>query len=420
MLALHSLAPFIETSEESGKNAASIRGVVTTHPFIPNNQEKIPMKKQLLAVAVASAFATTAFAANVTVYGTVDTGLVYNNTSFGGAGPTNADVNKFSMDSGVLSGSKFGFKGSEDLGNGYSVSFQLENGFDSDTGKFGQSMSDGSNRMFGREARLSLNTPYGTVSFGRMGALTSGAGSYDIFQAIGDSLDGGNSDYIGTGYWFDRTRYDNMITLVTPEANGFQGYAQYSFQQEGAEKANERANTRYAALGLTYKTGALEAVVVADTVLRTSAAEKAYSDAQAFSFGVNYDFGVTKAFFGAQYGNHEKISFDFSYDQSVTDTPDIVDGYTDYFKGYNLHIGAATPLPCGTLTVSAYYGDYEAEDDNSLTAKKYGIGLMHEYALSKRTTFYTGAGFAQTELKGDDEAARIKGVNVTLGLNHKF
>lgn len=135
--------------------------------------ETIQMKKQLLAVAVASAFASTAFAANVEVYGTVDTGLVYNNTSFGGA-TTAKDSNKFSMDSGVLGGTKFGLKGSEDLGDGYSVAFQLENGFDSDTGAMNQTMknSDGtkSNRMFGREARLSLNTPYGTASFGRMGA----------------------------------------------------------------------------------------------------------------------------------------------------------------------------------------------------------------------------------------------------------
>ena len=376
------------------------------------------MKKQLLAVAVASAFATTAFAANVTVYGTVDTGLVYNNTSFGGALTDAKDSNKFSMDSGVLGGTKFCLKGSEDLGDGYSVSFQLENGFDSDTGAMNQTMKvDGksTNRMFGREARLSLNTPYGTASFGRMGALTSGAGTYDIFQATGDSLDGGNSSFIGTGYWFDRARYDNMITLVTPEANGFTGYAQYSFQTKGTENANERANTRYAALGLTYKAGALEAVVVADTVLRTSTEEKTYSDAQAYSFGVNYDFGVTKAFFGAQYGNHENIEFEFN-----TATTGTAKTYNNYFKGYNLHIGAATPLPCGTLTVSAYYGDYEAENDNTVTAKKYGFGAMHEYAISKRTTFYTGAGFSQAELEQADRAARVKGVNVTLGLNHKF
>ena len=374
--------------------------------------ETIQMKKQLLAVAVASAFASTAFAANVTVYGTVDTGLVYTHQSFGGALPTNGDSSKFSMDSGVLGASKFGFKGTEDLGDGYSVSFQLENGFNSDTGAL--SGAD-DNKLFDREARLSLNTPYGTVSFGRMGALTSGAGTYDIFQATGDSLDGGNSNYIATNYWFERARYDNMITLVTPEANGFTGYAQYSFQTKGTENANERANTRYAALGLTYKAGALEAVVVADTVLRTSTEEKTYSDAQAYSFGVNYDFGVTKAFFGAQYGNHENIEFEFN-----TATTGTAKTYNNYFKGYNLHIGAATPLPCGTLTVSAYYGDYEAENDNTVTAKKYGFGAMHEYAISKRTTFYTGAGFSQAELEQADSAARVKGVNVTLGLNHKF
>ena len=374
------------------------------------------MKKQLLAVAVASAFASTAFAANVTVYGTVDTGLVYNNTSFGGAMTDAKDSNKFSMDSGVLGGTKFGLKGSEDLGDGYSVSFQLENGFDSDTGAMNQTMTVGekkTNRMFGREARLSLNTPYGTASFGRMGALTSGAGTYDIFMAGADALDGGNSSYIATGYWFDRSRYDNMITLVTPEANGFTGYAQYSFADKGAENASVRNNQRYAALGLTFKNGPVEAVVVYDTILRTRPEEDAFGDAKAVSFGVNYDFGVTKAFFGAQYGKNETL------DLSTILNDDNAEANV---KGYNLHIGAATPLSCGTLTVSAYYGDYEEVGNNNVTAKKYGIGLMHEYPLSKRTTFYTGAGFAQFDVKNDanDTAARQKGVNVTLGLNHKF
>lgn len=375
------------------------------------------MKKQLLAVAVASAFASTAFAANVEVYGTVDTGLVYNNTSFGGQLTEGMkDSDKFSMDSGVLGASKFGFKGTEDLGDGYSVSFQLENGFSSDTGTMSGAKD---NKLFDREARLSLNTPYGTVSFGRMGALTSGAGTYDVFQAAGDSLDGGYSDYIAIGYWFDRARYDNMITLVTPEANGFTGYAQYSFQTKGTEDASVRNNNRYAALGLTYTAGALNVAVVADTVLYsngTFTADANYrgyevSDANAFSLGVNYDFGVTKAFFGAQYGKNEKLDL-----TPFTDDEE----FYGFVKGYNLHLGAATPLPCGTLTVSVYYGDYENVNDNAVTFKKYGIGAMHEYALSKRTTFYTGAGFAQYEVEGDEIAGRVKGVNVTLGLNHKF
>lgn len=397
------------------------------------------MKKQMIALAVAGAFAGSAFAANVDMYGVVDTGLVYTQTEVGGVlSSETADSHKFSMDSGVNAGNRFGLRGTEDLGDGYSVSFQLENGFDSDTGALGQ---DG--QLFGREARLSMNTPYGTVSFGRMGALTSGAGTYDVFQATGDALDGGNANYIGTGYWFSRGRCDNMITLVTPEANGFTGYAQYSFQTSGSEKTSVRENDRYMALGLTYSAGPLNVAVVADMVEYSNSTVKElnyandaaagadgykkYDDAKAISLGVNYDFGVTQAFFGAQYGKNEKLSISsFGYktehlkdtDNKPYDVENIV------VDGYNLHIGAATPLPCGTLTVSAYYGDYEMSGNSDVTATKYGFGAMHTYPISKRTTFYTGAGYGQTDVKYDGEsgkeAGRIKGFDVTMGLTHKF
>ena len=89
------------------------------------------MKKQMIAMAVAGAFAGSAFAANVDLYGVIDTGLVYSQTEFGGSVDL-ADTHSFTMDNGVNAGSRFGLKGTEDLGDGYSVSFQLENGFDSD------------------------------------------------------------------------------------------------------------------------------------------------------------------------------------------------------------------------------------------------------------------------------------------------
>lgn len=394
------------------------------------------MKKQMIALAVAGAFAGSAFAANVDVYGVVDTGLVYTQTEVGGVlSSAKAEGHKFSMDSGVNSGNRLGLRGTEDLGDGYSVSFRLENGFNSDTGVLGQ---DG--QLFGREARLSMNTPYGTVSFGRMGALTSGAGTYDVFQATGDALDGGNANYIGTGYWFSRGRCDNMITLVTPEANGFTGYAQYSFQTSGTENASVRKNDRYMALGLTYSAGPLNVAVIADMVEYSNDtvaklnyvnkyaqsagfSEKKYDDAKAISFGVNYDFGVTQAFFGAQYGKNEKLDIS-NFGKQITVTDVKLDVESLVVDGYNLHIGAATPLPCGTLTVSAYYGDYEMSGNSDVTATKYGFGAMHTYPISKRTTFYTGAGYGQMDVKydgnGKKEAGRIKGFDVTMGLTHKF
>ncbi len=408
------------------------------------------MKKQMIALAVAGAFVGSAFAANVSVYGVVDTGLVYSNTEYSGevADVVGAkDKHSFSMNSGSLAGSRFGLTGKEDLGDGYSVEFKLENGFASDTGKF--SFDD---KIFGREARLSLNTPYGQLSFGRMGAITSGAGSYDIFQANGDALDGGNETYIGTGYWFSRGRYDNMITYVSPEANGFTGYAQYSFQTSGSENSSVRDNDRYMGLGLTYSAGPLNVVLAADMVQYSKASvdkfnyspsddykgyfededggywvddRTDYHDAKAISFGVNYDFGVTKAFFGAQYGKNEALDISTFGIKSGTE----VDGKTQgvdtlIVDGYNLHIGAVTPLPCGELSVSVYYGDYEQSDDSSVTAKKYGIGVVHTYPLSKRTKIYAGAGYGQTDIEFKDDGekayARVKGYDVMLGLNHSF
>lgn len=79
------------------------------------------MKKQMIALAVAGAFAGSAFAANVDVYGVVDTGLVYTQTEVGGVlSSAKAEGHKFSMDSGVNSGNRLGLRGTEDLGDGYS------------------------------------------------------------------------------------------------------------------------------------------------------------------------------------------------------------------------------------------------------------------------------------------------------------
>lgn len=55
------------------------------------------MKKQILACAVAAAFATGAVAAEVTIYGDVNTGFVYNYTKVG----DDASTNSFTMESGI-------------------------------------------------------------------------------------------------------------------------------------------------------------------------------------------------------------------------------------------------------------------------------------------------------------------------------
>src|SRR5574338_490498 len=96
------------------------------------------MQKKLIALAVAGLVAAPAFAqSNVTIYGRADYGMVIRSGTADGldAGPRNIDVNgKIEFASGVQGGSRLGFKGAEDLGNGLKAIFEIEYGLRMDEG----------------------------------------------------------------------------------------------------------------------------------------------------------------------------------------------------------------------------------------------------------------------------------------------
>ncbi|MBK7414258.1 MAG: porin [Dechloromonas sp.] len=81
------------------------------------------MQKKIIALAIAGLASTAAFAqSNVTVYGVVDAAYIYTHTN-GGDRLNNKANEKHGNDfngiqSGQLTGSRIGFKGTEDLGNG--------------------------------------------------------------------------------------------------------------------------------------------------------------------------------------------------------------------------------------------------------------------------------------------------------------
>ena len=265
------------------------------------------MKKIAIAVAAAMT-AATASAMDFTLYGIVDTGLGYTHVNTLDE-PTE---NRFEEINGYNSGSRFGFKGTEDLGNGYSVSFVLENGFSSDSGALGQG-----GRMFGREAQVKFHSPYGTLSFGRAGTLLSGAGTLDIFGMNADVLPGGWDGIFNIGnYQGNGMRLDNMVTYQTPTAAGFTGYLQYSFANDTVagddndSRANERNSNRYFAAGLTYNNGPLGVVAIYDTLMfrhysgdnQTAPSDQAnVGDSRTFTLGGHYDFGVVKLTAYGQY-----------------------------------------------------------------------------------------------------------------------
>lgn len=386
----------------------------------------LKMKKTLIALAAATLASTSALAAQVTISGIVDAGFAYNNVNRMNEGTTE----DFTLDSGNHNGSRFIFKGTEDLGDGYAVSFYLENGFSLDDGTQGQG-----GRLFGREARLSFETPYGTMSFGRMGALTAGMGTYDIFQFYGDTFDGGWNYAVDLSNWFGRDRYDNMLTLVTPKVAGFTGYFQYSFgtdtlNEQDDATPGERDKDRYAALGLSYENGPLRTVLVLDTILRQQwkdgeKVNQNLDDAQAVSLGIGYDFDFMTLTFGAQYGKNETQSFFLSDGAGSIKTYDTTTGARSNTNGtadgYTLGLGASFPLPCGTFRAAAYYGDVEVNDSMGEKYKNVNVVLGHEYPFSKRTFSYIGLAYKHAWAKADgekfDEERTFTGM---LGLVHKF
>ncbi len=380
------------------------------------------MKKTAIALAAMIAASSSALAADFTVYGKVDVGFAYSNVDSHNKGTHET----FSLDSGNNSGSRFGFKGTEDLGNGYAVSFLLENGFDADTGALGYD-----DRLFGREARLSLETPYGTVSFGRMGGLTSGAGTYDLFQLYGDTHDGGWGYNLGVGNWADRGRYDNMVSYASPKFAGLQGFAQYSFGTDAKgtpeyddNVSNGRDTQRYYAVGMTYDNGPLTAGLFYDSILRQHVQGPEDDDAKSISLALGYDLDVVKFTFGAQYGWDENINF---FTNDLTNKLDLNEKISDLVAdGYRLHLGATIPLTCGTFKAGLYYGDVETkynDGEPNFESKNLNLVLTHEYPWSKRTYSYMGLGFKHATYEGKTytlEEEEENSFSAMFGLVHSF
>ena len=381
------------------------------------------MKKTLAAVAVLGAFAGSALAADVQLYGIVDLGFNYTHIDgdlHNGIGYDDKDT--FEMKSGQQSGSRFGFKGTEDLGNGLTVGFILENQFNSDDG----SLSD-SDHFFRREASLFLEGGFGKIAMGRIGSINNGVSSWAQFGML--SAFGTSWDYsaqmgtwaVGAGIW------DNMIAYQTPTFAGFTVYAQYGMGSNNNE--NESSSDRYYALGAKYANGPLNLYLAVDSINYQTADLTGVNaddidDSLTVTFGGNYDFEVVKLFAGAQYYDEAKISTAFG----LLDSADYnTTTYAGKFKGWSLGVSASIPAAGGQVLVGAGYMDAEAADsqkaakDDELT--RWVVSAGYDYPLSKRTNVYGILTYAQDSLDYTETTAKDQDPTVfaaMIGLRHKF
>ena len=375
------------------------------------------MKKSLIAAALLGTFAASAFAApSVTLYGRIDTGLVYTHKNLDN---TAGSTDTFSMDSGVTTGSRWGLKGSEDIGNA-KVGFVLESGFNSDDGTSGQN-----NRLFGREAQVNISSAYGTLYAGRLGSIASDNGSLGYLGDVSAfpsayGFVGNQQGSTGTAYG----RYDNTLAYQTPTFGGLQGAIMYSFKGDtkasDSNVADARENSgdadRYLAAGLRYKAGKAAVVLTGDMTMYGNDAKDYGSVDNGYSFvlGGNYDFGVAKAFAKVTYFDNQVNVLD-SFDL-ISDSRDLKKA--EALKGWGAELGTNVPAFGGNFLAAVGYRDAKDVDDGSYKFKRWNAAVGYTYAFSKRTNVYGLAGYAQEKANALDRKA--SGAQVGFGLVHKF
>lgn len=381
------------------------------------------MKKGLNTIFKATAIASmlaagsSLAAPNTTIYGVLDTGLVYTHLNLDN-GTDSTDT--LSMGSGISKGSRWGLKGSEDI-NGAKVGFVLESGFDTDNGAYASAVG---NRLFGREASVYASGRYGEIAAGRLQHLTAGFGSWGIAaKIISPFAHGWGGGYLGgykTVFGFNSGRTDNALAYKTPTFGGATLYAAYSGKTDDLKNAsgveNKSSSDRYGGLAATWKHSALTLFGSAEWIAwsNTAAATRKADDGYAFTLGGNYKFAPVTVFLAGQYfDNMNGLPTPYELTRLKKGTDAIT-------KGWGVLAGAMFPALAGTFKASLGYRDAELVNDSDYEAKRISASLAYQYNLSKRTYLYAGASYIHDKMDFGRSETKPSEFSLVSGLCTSF
>ena len=348
------------------------------------------MKKTLLSLAILGAFAGTAAAqTSVTLYGIADVGIGVADTDAPGS---DSAVNVFS---GVQSSSRFGVRGTEDLGGGLKATFNIEAGVNWDTGA-----AASTSQFWGRRAVVGLAGSFGEVRLGR--DYTPGYSAIGTTDVMGLGLFGNWLSFGGNGGITSRA--SNGLHY-TGSFGGLTVRAMYATGEADGVSAPKGSGDMYGLSGV-YAAGPL-------TV-------QAYYQSREFNNGVGGTADAAEYGAGAQY-RFGTVRVALNYGMADTDIPG---GGSIEHEAINLGLG----VKLGAGEVLFNYVQQEVDTAGSPEAKSFGIAYVHP--LSKRTNLY--ATYGQMDNKnGGDFALRSAGFGVggsanadpkafAVGVRHRF
>jgi len=388
------------------------------------------MKKTLLAAALLAGFAGAAHAqSTVELYGRVDAGIAYNKikvskdtaTADSPFGSDKTSGSRIGMTTGRHSGSRWGLRGSEDLGDGLRAVFTLESGFNT---RDGRSIQGG--RLFGRQSTIGLaSDSWGILEFGRQ--LTMGNKYFGDIDPFGTSFGHASMDH---SFSAAGVRYDNLVLYRTPDIEGFQAGIGYSFATNNGSRTIAPAgggatttqsiaqyktgdNTRALTTGLRYLNGPLNVVATYDQM---QGKRQAVGNAKPkmYALGATYDFAVVKL--AAAYARTSDGWFDgaASLPEGLDEYPS---GFAKGFKANSYLLGLTAPID-GASNVFTSWQRIKPKNDrltgDDETSNIFSAG--YTYAFSKRTNLYTYATYATNFAFIDG----TKSTEIGVGLRHIF
>jgi predicted porin len=338
------------------------------------------MQKKLIALAVAGLVSAPVMAqSNVTVYGIVDAYVGYGKQG---------DNKAFKVEGGGMSGSRLGFKGSEDLGNGLKAVFTLEYSLNNDVNE-----GVGTGGLRARQQFVGLQGGFGFIGLGRQ--YSPGFGVYKYDAAMGGSPFSPQSILsVQSGFTITPNsagRVSNSINWKSNNMGGLTVNAIYGLGEKN--QIDDRRENDLAGLGVDYDNGPLNVGVIIHHI------NKGPNDNQKeWLVGGGYNFGAVKLLGSYQ---QKKVG-------SVND------------KVYQ--IGGVIPVGASS-SVHLALGKYDADAGSDFDANSFAV--IYSHSLSKRTTAYA----AYTLV--DNKSASAKSViangvagkdsnNYLVGLRHVF
>lgn len=323
------------------------------------------LRNALLAgLALATVSASVSAQSNVNLYGLVDLSISRTQAPGGAA--------LKGVESGKMTTSFWGVRGSEDLGGGLKAVFTIESFMRNDTGEAGRF---GGDTFWARNAFVGLEGGFGTVTLGRN--TTTLFVQTLIFNALGDSFGFSPSirHYFTSGTVTGDTGWADSVRYALPKMGGLSATVMAA--------AGEGNGGRNASASALYFSGAFGAGLAWQTVKKGSTVQ----DTNAWQLAASYDLKSVKLF--GQFGSVDNKNTGRDYDI--------------------LGFGATVPVVGGSGLVRAQFG--QVKPDVGAKRSTWTVGYTHN--LSKRTEVY-GA-YMNDKLSGTGS-----GNNYSVGVRHRF